>query len=116
VTQPEATEPEVVSRVTVDRVETEPGIFILQVTPTYSLKSVAKIIDVESVATVNRYVKDGSLKSFWTKAGKRVNHNDLVEFLQSFYTAPKPRGNIHKVNEAREARRLLEIQEEEEGA
>jgi hypothetical protein len=104
-------EEETRAKVTVVRVETEPGVVVLEIKPVYSLKTVAKIMDIESVTTINRYVKDGLLKAFWTKAGKRVNHDDLQEFLDAYYKAPKPSGNIHKINEARERRAREAAQE-----
>lgn len=92
------------AKVLVERVPTEAGIFVLEISPVYQIKTVAKIMDV-TTSSVRVFIRRGELKSFETKAGRRINHADLIEFLEGYYDpAPRnanPNAGFHKAMAAR---------------
>jgi len=92
------------AKVELSRIETETGVIVVEVSPVYQLKTVAKIMDL-TVQAVRRLVNVGELKAFETRAGKRVNHSDLVAFLEDYYSPSMrrrgPNAGFHKAMAAR---------------
>lgn len=83
-----------------EKIELEPGVFVISVTKVYQIKTVAAIMDVSAQA-VNKYIRNGELAAFTTRAGKRISHSELTRFLSDIYN-PAPRAyNLAPAMEAR---------------